>query len=318
MSSEQTVKNAAVIGCGQMGPGIAYTLGTVGCQVKLYGRTEQGVTQGMAASRKAADVLVEYGCVTKASAEEAVSLVSGTTDLETAVKDADLVIESIAENLPMKQELFAQLESICSQQTILTSNTSGLPATQIAERLSHPGRFAVTHFWNPPHLMLLVEVVQGEKTADETVDLLMDLLENAGKKPVAVRKDTPGQLGNRLFQALLREALHMVNEGIASVEDVDRAVRYGFGRRFPVYGLLEHQDVEGLDTVYAIQSYMGTALCNSERVSPLLEDLAQAGNLGIKTGKGFYDWNQRDPHELLSKRDTFLLELLKAEREKTG
>ena len=318
MSSDQTVKNAAVIGCGQMGPGIAYTLGTVGCQVALYGRTEQGVTQGMAACRKAADVLVEYDCVTEASAAEAVSLVSGTTDLEAAVTGADLVIESIAENLPMKQELFAQLESICSKQTVLTSNTSGLPATQIAAKLSNPERFAVTHFWNPPHLMLLVEVVQGEKTADKTVDLLMNLLEKAGKKPVAVRKDTPGQLGNRLFQALLREALHMVNEEIASIEDVDRAVRYGFGRRFPVYGLLEHQDVAGLDTVYAIQSYMGTALCNSERVSPILEDLAQAGNLGIKTGKGFYDWSQRDPHELLNKRDTFLLEMLKAEREKKG
>jgi 3-hydroxybutyryl-CoA dehydrogenase len=147
-----------------------------------------------------------------------------------------------------------------------------------------------------------------------TVNLLSVLLAKAGKKPVTVLKDTPGQLGNRLFQALLREAVHIVEEGIASVEDVDTAVKNGLGRRFPVYGPLEHNDVVGLDTLYAIQSYICGSLCSDKKPSELLENMYDNGDLGVKTGKGFYDWKVRDGNELTDKRDQFLLDLLKMEQ----
>lgn len=313
MMNRNDIEQVVVIGSGQMGPGIAYTLASVGCLVTLYARTAESVERGMDRCRAVSDTLREAGFISKREATRILENVSGTTKLEPAVSLADLVVESIAENLEIKQELFSRIEKNCRDETILTSNTSGLPATELASLLKQPNRFAVTHFWNPPHLMPLVEVVKGEKTSQQTVDALVAILEEAGKKPVVVLKDTPGQLGNRLFHALLREAIWMVQEGIASVEDVDTAIKNGLGRRFPVYGALEHQDVAGLDTVFAVQSYMCKALCSETEPAEYLRRKADAGDLGVKSGRGFYDWTKRDIGSLLEKRDSFLIELLKSE-----
>ena len=309
------IRHAVVAGSGQMGPGIAFTLASVGCETKIFARTEESMKKGVQAFHRVLDMLHAEGCLFADRVAPIRDLVSGTTELEASVRGADLVIESIPENLALKQDFFSRVEQSCPAETILTSNTSGLPATSIAANLQRPERFAVTHFWNPPHLMPLVEVVKGEKTAMETVNSLSDLLARAGKKPVTVLKDTPGQLGNRLFQALLREAIHIVEEGIASVEDVDTAVKNGLGRRFPVYGPLEHNDVVGLDTLYAIQSYMCGSLCSSHKPGVLLKDKFDGGKLGVKTGEGFYDWRVRDGGELTEKRDRFLLDLLKMEQQ---
>lgn len=308
------IRRAVVAGSGQMGPGIAYTLASVGCDTKLYARTAASVEKGMSAYFTLLDLLASEGIIEKNQADAARQKVSGTSDLGAAVGNADLVIESIPENLSLKQEFFSRIESACPAQAILSSNTSGLPATSLAENLDHPERFAVTHFWNPPHLVPLVEVVKGELTSRETVDTLYDMLLRAGKKPVKVLKDTPGQLGNRLLQALVREAVHIVEEGIASVEDVDIAVKNGLGRRFPVYGPLEHNDVVGLDTLYAIQSYIFSALCNDIKPSSMLTEMHEKGEIGVKAGKGFYDWNIRDSKEVTDRRDRFLLELMKMEK----
>ena len=313
MMNRKTIEQAVVIGSGQMGPGIAYTLASVGCRATIYARTSESVGRGMERCRAVADTLREAGFISNREATRILENISGTTKLEPAVASADLVVESIAEDLEIKQELFSRIEKICRDETILTSNTSGLPATELASLLKQPNRFAVTHFWNPPHLMPLVEVVKGEKTSQQTVDALVAILEEAGKKPVVVLKDTPGQLGNRLFHALLREAIWMVQEGIASVEDVDTAIKNGLGRRFPVYGALEHQDVAGLDTVFAVQSYMCKALCSDTEPAQFLQKQADAGDFGVKSGRGFYDWTKRDIKSLLEKRDSFLIEMLKSE-----
>lgn len=308
------IHNTVVAGSGQMGPGIAYTLASVGCQVQIFARTADSVDRGMKGMADLLATLCAEALLEAEKADEIRELVTGTTDLEGAVRQTDLVIESIPENLELKRDFFGRVEEYCPTEAILTSNTSGIPATDLAARLSRPERFAVTHFWNPPHLMPLVEVVKGEKTSMATVEKLSDLLAEAGKKPVKVLKDTPGQLGNRLFQALLREAIHIVEQGIASVEDVDTAVKNGLGRRFPVYGPLEHNDVVGLDTLHAIQSYMCPSLCSDPEPAPLLRDKFNNGDFGVKTGQGFYDWQVRDGDELTSKRNQFLLELLKMER----
>jgi len=308
------IEKAVVAGSGQMGPGIAYTLAAVGCETKIYARTTESVKRGVEAFRKVVDVLSREACIDATRVGPLKEMVTGTTDLESAAQDADLVIESIPENLQLKQKFFGRIEKACPNDAILTSNTSGLPATNLAEFMDYPERFAVTHFWNPPHLMPLVEVVKGKKTSIATVEILSDLFKLAGKKSVTVLKDTPGQLGNRLFQALLREAVHIVEEGIALVEDVDIAVKNGLGRRFPVYGPLEHNDVVGLDTLYAIQSYICTSLNNDTEPSDLLTEKFENGDLGVKSGKGFYDWQVHDSNEVIRKRDDFLLELLKMER----
>ena len=243
----------------------------------------------------------------------------GTIDLEAVASTADIVTESIIENLGVKQELFLRVERVCPPHTLITSNTSGLPATQLAGVLARPERFAVTHFWNPPHIMPLVEVIQGEKTSEKTIESLLTLLRRAGKKPVLVRKDTPGQLGNRLFHALIREAYWVVQEGIASPEDVDVAIKYGLGRRFPVYSMLEHLDIIGLDMVLAIQSYMCRALCNeTEPARILTRTRSRPGSWASRAGRGFFDWQKRDSKALLKKRDAFLIELLRSERKSPG
>lgn len=314
MTNDQYIQKAVVVGCGQMGPGIAYTLASVGCDVVIFGRTKSSVERGLLTFNQALSSLSEAGCLKIDHAQEISRKVSGTTLLESAVAEADLVIESISEDLQLKQELYARIEKLCGIHTILTSNTSGLPVGQLAQFLEYPERFAVTHFWNPPHLMPLVEIVKGSKTSSRTIDTLVDLLTRAGKAPVTVLKDTPGQLGNRLFHALIREAIYIVQEGIASVEDVDSAVKNGLGRRFPVYGPLEHQDVAGLDMVFSIQSYLCNALCNDTEPSEILRRKAQEGDLGVKSGKGFYDWSVLNSDAVIEKRDAFLLELLKAEQ----
>ena len=311
--TSKDIKRAVVVGTGMMGPGIAYALAKAGCDVTLSARTSESLEKGLASCRNAVDTLVQAECLTSEAGRSVLDKISGGMDLESAVRGTDLVIESIVEDTQIKQDLFSRIEKSCPEDAILTSNTSGLPATALAEALAHPQRFAVTHFWNPPHLMPLVEVVKGEKTSLETVDTLADLFFKAGKKPVKVLKDTPGQLGNRLFHALIREAYWIVQEGIASAEDVDSAIKNGLGRRFPVYGALEHQDLVGLDMVYAIQEYMCKALCRETEPARLLKDLAASGNLGAKTGKGVYDWTVKNPADVIAARDRFLIHLLRLE-----
>lgn len=310
---QQAIRRALVIGTGLMGPGIAYSLATAGCEVTMYARTEESVAKGLRSVAAAVDTLVKGECITAEQGAERLARVVGTTDLVAGARPADLVTESIVENLPTKQDLFSRLERLCPPHAILTSNTSGLPCTSLAAPLAKPERFAVTHYWNPPHLMPLVEVVKGEQTAEDTVQSLVALLRKAGKKPVVVRKDTPGQLGNRLFHALIREGFWIVQEGIASAEDVDTAIKGGLGRRFPVYGMMEHQDVVGLDMVLAIQSYMCEALCNETEPARLLREKVAAGDLGVKSGVGMYDWRAKDVKEVVRRRDAFLVKLLKEE-----
>jgi 3-hydroxybutyryl-CoA dehydrogenase len=197
---------------------------------------------------------------------------------------------------------------------VLASNTSGLSITAIASRCRHPERVLTTHFWNPPHLMPLVEIVKGERTSAQAASDIRDLLAHCGKVPVVVKKDRPGQLGNRMQMALVREAVNIVAEGIADVEDVDLAARSGFGLRLPVYGIFEHQDLVGLDMGLGIVDYVSQDLYNEPRAPELYKQKVAAGELGVKTGKGFYDWSHKSADEVKSRRDRFVLEFLRSEK----
>jgi 3-hydroxybutyryl-CoA dehydrogenase len=200
----------------------------------------------MEAARAQARLLEEHGLIERAPALEA------STGLDAAIAGVDLVIESAPEDMALKQRLFERLDRVAPPEAVLASNTSGLSITAIASLCSRPERVLTTHFWNPPHLMPLVEIVKGERTSHEIALAVRDLLARCGKVPVLVKKDRPGQLGNRLQMALVREAAHIIAEGIADVEDVDLAARMGFGLRLPAYGILEHQDVIGLDLGFAV------------------------------------------------------------------
>jgi len=231
--------------------------------------------------------------------------------LAEAASQADFVIEAIIEDFDAKCEVLRQLEDYCSAYTIVASTTSGYCVRDMAAVLNHPERFLVTHFWNPPYLIPVVEVMPGDSTSIEVVKITCALLDFAGKRPVLVKKDVPGFVGNRLQHALRREAIAIVAEGIASPEDVDLITRLSFGLRLPVVGPLETADLGGLDLTLAIQTYLLPELDCSTEPHQLIRDKVMRGELGAKTGKGFYDWPPGQEAQVIRQRDEALLEMLR-------
>jgi 3-hydroxybutyryl-CoA dehydrogenase len=297
-----------------MGPGIALTLALGGIRATLLSRTADQSAQGVEKARAQGRVLAASELAGAAEVERALELLDGSADFDQAVAHADLVVESGPEDLAWKQDLFARMDALSRPDAVLASNTSGLSLTAIASRCTRPERVLTTHFWNPPHLMPLVEIVQGEKTSAEVVRTVRHLLAACGKTPVVVRKDRPGQLGNRLQMALVREAVNIVAEGIADAEDVDTVARNGFGLRMPEYGIFEHMDAVGLDLALRVVEYVAPDLYNEPRAPEYLRDLVRQGRLGAKSGRGFYDWSVKSAGAVRARRDAFLVEVLRYRR----
>lgn len=304
-------QRAAVIGTGMMGPGIAVTLAFGGVESVIVSRTQEGAQKGLEKARANIDFLLDAGLIAPSLADAARARIGASSSTASAVRDADLVVESAPENMAFKKDLFAAVERDARPDAVLASNTSGLSITEIASACQRPERVVTTHFWNPPHLMPLVEIVRGAKTSPEIAEALRTLLLACGKVPVIVKKDRPGQLGNRLQHALIREAANIVAEGIADAEDVDLAAKTGFGLRLPVYGILEHQDMVGLDMGTAITDYVCADLNNEGRAPEIMHRKVREGNLGVKSGRGFYDWSRRSAEDVRALRDEWLREYLK-------
>lgn len=303
-------QNAVVIGTGMMGPGIALTLARGGVRATILSRSAETANQGLARARAQLKLLGDAGLIPAGKAEGAADLLAASDDFDSVIGGADLVIESAPENMAFKQELFARLDAIAPPTAVLTSNTSGLSITAIAARCTRPERVLTTHFWNPPHLMPLVEIVCGERSDRALAEALKTLLAECGKKPVVVNKDTPGQLGNRLQMALVREAAHIIESGIADAEAIDEVVRSGFGLRMPVYGLLEHMDIVGLEMATSITEYVSSDLYSERRAPQIMRDKLAKGDLGVKTGRGFHDWSKKDAEQIKARRDRFVLDFL--------
>lgn len=310
--------NAAVIGTGMMGPGIALTLASGGVPVTILGRTEESARKGLASALAGSRLLEENELLSAAQAAKTRSLMKASTAFDETIAAVDLVIESAPENMEFKKDLFARMDAIAKPGAVLTSNTSGLSITQIASRCRHPERVLTTHFWLPAHLMPLVEIVKGEKTSQEAAQAVRELMERCGKTAVVVKKDRPGQLGNRLQFALVREAAYMISEGIADADDIDRAIKASFGMRFPVYGLLEHMDVCGFEVAFAVADYVATDLCSQQHGPKIMREMVERGEMGAVTGKGFYDWSKKDVNEVKAKRDAYVLEALKRRKKAAG
>ena len=304
------IEKVAVIGTGQMGPGIAAMIALAGCDVTLIGEKVEWADDGVNKARAVMDWLLQNDLAARQAVVRAKPRVRGTTDLDTGVRDVQLVVEAVSENLALKQELFQRLDRLTLRDVILATNTSGLSVTAIGERAQHRDRIATTHFWNPPHLVPLVEVVMSPDTSEQTAQTLLEFLRRIGKKPVLVRKDLPGQLANRILQGMIREATNLVQEGVASPEDVDSAIKNGLGIRLPVWGVLEHIDAVGLDMCLTIQNSVLPALNNEPRAVQLFADKVKQGDLGVKTGKGFYDWNTKSIDDLKKMRDDFIVQTL--------
>lgn len=310
--------NAAVIGTGMMGPGIALTLALGGLKSTILSRSADGAAQGVEKARAQARLLGANDLVDSEQAERAIGLIQGSTEFDDTVRAAGLIVESGPENMLFKQELFARIDALAAPHAVLASNTSGLSITAIAAQCARPERVLTTHFWNPPHLMPLVEIVRGEKTSDGVAESVRRLLVACGKTPVVVKKDRPGQLGNRLQMALLREAAYIVAEGIADADAVDTVIKNGFGLRMPAYGTLEHLDITGLDLGLSVVEYVARDLYNEPQAPEYFRDMVRRGDLGAKTGKGFYDWTVKSAGEVKARRDQFLVDVLRLRRAKTN
>jgi 3-hydroxybutyryl-CoA dehydrogenase len=307
-------KNAVVIGTGMMGPGISAIFALGGLRTTLLSRDPASAAKGRVRALSLIDLLAENDLADREAARRAHNLLVGSADTDAAVRGADIVVESAPEDMEFKQQLFRHLDEIAAPYTVLASNTSGLSITAIASLcVRHPERVLTAHFWNPPHLIPLVEIVCGARTSPEIAESVRSLLIQCGKVPVIVKKDRPGQLGNRMHQAMIREAVNVVAEGIASAEDVDLAVRKGFGMRLPAYGIFEHQDIVGLELASKVVDYVARDLYNEPRAPALYQELMKAGHFGVSTGRGFYDWKNKSADEVKSRRDRFVMMLLKSE-----
>ncbi|MBB6489375.1 3-hydroxyacyl-CoA dehydrogenase family protein [Rhizobium lusitanum] len=283
-------QNIAVIGAGLMGHGIAQVFAAGGHEVRVYD-----------AHHEALDTLrarIAKNLRTLGLPDDAQLRVTGTADIEEAVSTADVVIEAAPERLDLKRSIFANLVRLAPRNAILASNTSVIPITDIAEGLATGERIVGTHWWNPPFLVPLVEVVGTAQTDIPVITRMIELLSSVGKTPVHVKKDVAGFVGNRLQHALWREAIAIVAEGIADAETVDTVVKASFGRRLAVLGPLENADLVGTDLTLDIHNVVLQHLNRDAEPSPYLEDLVRGGRLGMKSGEGFRSWTEQEATEL--------------------
>jgi 3-hydroxybutyryl-CoA dehydrogenase len=293
----------AVIGAGLMGHGIAQVFALAGHDVTVYDSFEK--TLAMAKDRILTN-LKDLG-----DDESAVERVTPVADLGAAVREADYVVEAVLEDLPLKQKLFAEIETYVRPDTVLASNTSVIPITRIMQGLQRRERALGTHWWNPPYLVPLVEVIETQWTDAKVVDFTMTLHAAAGKMPAHVKKDVPGFIGNRLQHALWREAISLVEHGICDAETVDSVIKAAFGRRLPVLGPLENADMVGTDLTLAIHKQVLGDIDSRPGPSPYLERLVKNGKLGFKSGEGFRQWSPAQQTALRMK----VLQHLKKARE---
>lgn len=288
---ENVIKNITVFGPGMMGSGIAQVFASnEDLKVTIFIR-EKFEYECMDKIKSNLQVLKENNVVTEEKINGILDRITLTEDLQEAVKDADFIVECIPENMELKQELFKRLEPICKETTIFATNTSVMSITEISEKVKDKSRLVGTHFWNPPYLIPLVEVIKSDYTSDEVMDKTMELLKKVDKHPIRVNKDVPGFVANRLQHALWREAISIVEHGIADAATVDEAVKYSFGLRLPVLGPMENSDMVGTDLTLSIHGYILKHLENSTEPSPLLKEKVEAGELGFKSGRGFQEWS---------------------------
>ncbi|HUS70002.1 MAG TPA: 3-hydroxyacyl-CoA dehydrogenase NAD-binding domain-containing protein [Anaerolineae bacterium] len=304
------INNIAVIGAGMMGHALAQVFALAGLQVALTDSDAEVLGTAMQRIQANLEICVKHGPVDKDRAATVPERITLASNLADATSEADFIIEAVFEDLGVKHDVLGQLEEHCPDHAVITSTTSGFRVRDLAVTLSYPERFLVTHFWDPPYIIPVVEVVPGDHTSAEAVETTMRLLEAVDIHPALVKKDVAGFVGNRLQHALRREAIAIVAQGIASPEDVDLIARLSFGLRLPVVGLLETIDLGGLDLTMAIHTYLLSELDRSTEPQQLIRDKVARGELGAKAGKGFYDWPPGRAATFIRRRDEVLLELV--------
>ena len=310
-SQASGIRETAVIGAGLMGHGIAQVFAENGCSVALYDMADALLAGAMERIRANLALYVELGLENREFAETVLSRIRTTTDLADAVRGAQYVTEAIPEDLNLKIDVFRKLDAATDDRVVLATNTSTLPITAIAGAIKKGDRVIITHWFNPPHLVPVVEVVKGESTSEETFELAFRFLKDMGKEPVHVLKQVPGFLVNRIQTAMFREVVALLEEKVASAEDIDKAVQGSFGLRLATMGPLAVVDLGGVDLWYKGAQNLYPSLDASNGPRRLWTEMVEKGDVGAKTGRGFFNYGPGDSSEIIKARDVKLLALLR-------
>jgi 3-hydroxybutyryl-CoA dehydrogenase len=313
----EDIRNIAVIGAGLMGHGIAQVFASKNYNVHLLDVNDELLAKAMGNIRSNLSLMARKGVIPESEINKIISRIKTTTNMDEVTSGVQLVIEAVTENLELKQKLFQDLDRLCPPPTILATNTSVISITEIATKARWQERIVGTHFWNPPYIIPLVEVVKGRETSDEVMEITYQALKNAGKHPVKCLRDVPGFIANRLQHALWREAISIVEHGIADAATVDEAIKNSFAIRLPVLGPIENADMVGLDLILSIHDYVLKYLESSPRPSPLLREKVEKGELGFKTGKGFKTWSAAEVEKSRERLLEYLIEWSKREQGKS-
>lgn len=305
------IKNIVIAGAGTMGYSMAQIFAKYNYHVTIYDLKEEAIRNAKSRIKENTHILLQEKEITGSQEQAIYQHLKYTTDVK-CFKDCDLVIESIIENVEIKQSFYKQISTLVKEDTILATNTSGISINTLATAVYKPERFIGMHWFNPSHLILLIEIIKGDNTLDSVAQTIKDLSLSIGKKPVIVQKDVLGFAANRIQFAVLREALYLVENNIVSKEDIDAVMKYGLGFRYACLGPLEVADFGGLDTFYHISEYLMKDLCNDKDVPKELVKLYEAGNYGVKSQQGFYDYHNGKDHEVIEQRDDHLLKLFNA------
>lgn len=305
------IKNVVIAGAGTMGYSMAQIFAEYGYEVTIYDVSSKALKNAQCCIKKNVETLIKEGVLSESQVEKLTDRLS-YTDGKECFASCDIVIESIIEKLEIKQSFYSEISRIVREDAILATNTSGLSINAIASAVYCPERFIGMHWFNPSHLILLIEIIKGDYTNQETADAVRELSLAIRKKPVVVEKDVPGFVANRIQFAVLREALDLVQKGVISKEGIDDVMKYGLGFRYACVGPLEVADFGGLDTFYHISSYLMKDLCSDKEVPQLLKECFEKGEYGVKVQKGFYDYSQDKDSMATAARDEKLLKLFNA------
>lgn len=298
----EKIRNIAIFGAGVMGNSIAQAFAESGYRVCLWSRSQQTLDRAMTLIQSTLETMGKSGRIKDLNAPKILDRIHPTRDLAEAAENADFVLETIAESPDAKKALFARLNQLCSRETIFSSNTSGLNIFNLVE-VQNPDRVVITHWFSPPTIIPLVEVVPGEETSHETIALTVWLLERLGRKPIVMKKFVPAFIVNRIQNAINKVVFEMLDNDWASPEDIDLAVKNTLGIRLPVVGVAQVLDFNGLDLIQSINQRLGIK-------SAFIEEKVKQGHLGAKTSKGIYDYGSRSEAEIQKKRDDLYLSML--------
>lgn len=315
-SADEPRRRIAVVGAGTMGHGIAVAFAVGGCSVTLCDADEEALRAARENIRDAVTTLVVHDAHDLSDADPVLEAIEYESTITAAVDNADLVVEAVSEEMDTKVSVFRTIERGAPAKAILATNTSSLSVSDIGAEIEDPTRLLGTHWFHPPHIVPVVEVVKGAETADEPIGAVYDLLERIGKTPVVVEKDIPGFIGNRIQTAMAHEAWSLLNEGVASAEDIDKAVKGTFGFRLPALGVFEKGDHSGLDIHAKVLDQLLDEIDRGTTPSDSLTRLVEDGRHGVKTGRGVYDWSEVDVSEASEKRDRQLLSLLEVYKQR--